>query len=142
MLPEIDNASSEEITRITGAFPRTVKRWKDGTANPPESVLRLLRLFIDGDLATILGNEWEGFRLINGHLYLPGWKRGFTPEEIRSMFFDVQRVSSLEAESRRLKKEMDKLETVMQELKKQRDFYRRQVTLESRFGMLLSKIFA
>ncbi len=142
MVPEIENASIEEIHRITGSNPRTIRRWKNGTATPPESAVRLLKLFLDGNASPVLGKAWEGCILRDGLLYLPEWRRGFDPGELRAMFWRIQQVAALESEIRQLKKTLDRRDTEIDELEKKADFYRRQVTLESRFGMLLSQIFA
>lgn len=137
MVHAINDYSIEEITRITGATPLTARRWKDGTSQPPASALRLLRLMIEGEL---MSREWEGFRFKDDLLYIPGWNRGFSPGELRAMFFRIQQVSALESEKRRLQKDLDNREKALDELKRQRDFYRSQLVMESRYGLMLSAI--
>ncbi len=138
MVTKINDYSSAEISRITGATQRTIRRWQDGSTAVPDMALRLLTLLIDGELMSSQGKDWQDFRFRDGLLYIPGWTRGFAPGELRAMFFRLQALTSLEAENARLKTSIDKHEKVLIELKKQRDFYRKQVLLESRFGLIFT----
>jgi len=67
---------------------------------------------------------------------------GLTPQEIRALFWQVQQVSSLKREIGVLKKEIEKLAEEINALEVKADFYRRQLILESRFGMILQRSFS
>ena len=136
------NASIEMIQRITGASIKTIKRWKNGACTPPESASRLLRFHVLGDVSALLGQSWEGFYFRDGLLYMAEWRRGIEPTEIRAIFWQVQQVAGLQRENRQLKQELERRSTEIDALEVKADFYRRQVALESRFGMMLERIFA
>ncbi len=136
------NASIEMIQRITGASTKTIKRWKNGTCTPPESASRLLRFHVLGDVSALLGQSWEGFYFRDGLLFIGEWRRGFEPTEIRGIFWQVQQVAGLQREIRQLKQELERRNAEIDVLEVKADFYRRQVALESRFGMMLERAFA
>jgi hypothetical protein len=138
----IKSISTQEIEKITGEKPEKIKRWKKGITKVPESVIRLLKLYIDGDASGLLGKEWEGFYFKGELFYVPEWRRGFTPHEIKALFWRCQLVSSLEREIKILKQEIDRQNTEIENLEIKANFYRQQVVLESRFGMMLQRSFS
>lgn len=131
----------EEIERITGEDQKVIKKWKKGTKEIPESALRLLRLFLNGDASALLGDEWKGYRFKGNLFYVPEWKNGFPPHEIRVLFWKCQQVWSLEREIELLKRELTRRNEDIDNLEVKADFYRRQLVLESRFGMILQRSF-
>lgn len=90
------------------------------------------------DLAATLGPEWEGFSLSADGLQHPYWRRAFTAGDFRAMFYDVQRVRILELELSRARAALDTAHAAQDAAEARADFYRRQLRLESRFGMMLS----
>lgn len=60
----------------------------------------------NGDAAALLGNAWNGFYFQNGELFIPGWKYGFNPYQVKAMFFQVQQVRALENELRTMQEVM------------------------------------
>ncbi|SET26432.1 hypothetical protein SAMN05216326_1181 [Nitrosomonas marina] len=56
----IQGISVPAIEEITGESPRIIRQWKKGTRKIPESAIRLLRLYLNGDASAILGKDWEG----------------------------------------------------------------------------------
>ncbi|WP_350135476.1 hypothetical protein [Nitrosomonas sp.] len=74
-------------------------------------------------------------------LYIPEWRRGLAPGEIRSLFWQVQHISSLKTEIKQLKEELERRNNEIDTLEVKADFYRRQLVLESRFGMILQRSF-
>ena len=138
----IKSISTQEIEKITGEKPEKIKRWKKGVTKIPESAIRLLRLYFNGEASGLLGKDWEGFYFKDALFYVPEWRRGFTPHEIRSMFWKCQLVSSLEREIRLLKQEIAEQTAEIEELEDKVNFYRQQVILESRFGLMLQKSFS
>lgn len=94
------------MAEYLGVDPRTVKRWKAGQVALPEPVRRLLRLRFEGDAAALLGNGWEGFYFQSGELFIPGWKYGFNPDQIKAMFFQVQEVRALRHELHQAREEV------------------------------------
>ncbi|PTQ76442.1 hypothetical protein C8R26_11735 [Nitrosomonas oligotropha] len=132
----------EEIEKITGENQITIKEWKEGTKQIPEPALRLLKLFLSGDASALLGDEWNGYRFSNGLIFVPEWRNGFAPHEIRAFFWKCQQVSSLKSEIELLKTELERRNKEIDALEIKADFYKRQVVLESRFGMILERSFS
>ncbi|SHL44644.1 hypothetical protein SAMN05216428_102432 [Nitrosospira sp. Nsp11] len=135
----MENYSTEEIRRITGCSKQTAKRWQSGQHKPPAAALAMMRLFIDGDLSALIGPDWQGFIARDGNLYVPGWTRGFKPDEIRAMFYGVQLSSSLKREHDKLRAEIDAQQKTLADIIRQRDFYRSNLVLESKMGLALTK---
>ncbi|MBS0425009.1 MAG: hypothetical protein JSR71_11450 [Proteobacteria bacterium] len=134
--------SVEEIERITGESQKVIKKWKKGTKQIPEPALRLLRLYLSGDASALLGDEWKGYRFVDNLIFVPEWRNGFTPHEIRAFFWKCQLVSSLQREIKLLKDELGRRNEEIDALEIKADFYRRQVVLESRFGLILERSFS
>lgn len=132
----------EEIEQITGEDPKIIKKWKKGTKEIPESAIRLLRLYLNGDASALLGDEWKGYRFVGNLFYVPEWRNGFAPHEIRAFFWNAQQIASLKNEISLLKQELDRRNSEIDNLEVKADFYRRQLVLESRFGWILQKSFS
>ncbi|MDP3662055.1 MAG: hypothetical protein U1D41_10070 [Nitrosomonas sp.] len=131
----------EKIERITGEDQKVIKKWKKGTKGISEPSLRLLRLYLNGDASALLGDEWKGYRFKGNLLYIPEWKNGFPPHEIRALFWKCQKVWSLEREIELLKRELEKRNKEFDNLEVKTAFYRRQLVLESKLGMILQRSF-
>lgn len=72
--------------------------------------LRLMRLRLDGDLSALGGKHWEHFSFgQDGKFYMPGWKCGWEPGELRGLFFRVKAAKYWEQEARRLEREVKRL---------------------------------
>ena len=69
------------------------------------------------------------------------WRNGLTPHEIRALFWQVQQIWSLKREIELLKQELERRNEDINTLEVKADFYRRQLVLESRFGMILQRNF-
>ncbi|MEW6258026.1 MAG: hypothetical protein AB1592_18895 [Pseudomonadota bacterium] len=50
--------------------------------------------------------EWDGIWTNGRYLFLPGWRAGFEPEELRVMFYRVQTVGRLERDLRQAQEEV------------------------------------
>lgn len=138
----INSINFQEIERITGEDLKTIKQWKKGTKKVPVSAIRLLRLYIEGEASALLGNDWKGHIFKNNLLFIPEWRRGLAPDEIRSLFWQGQLVSSLKTEIELLKQELERRNDEIDILEIKADFYRRQLILESKFGMILQQSFS
>lgn len=92
-------------------------------------------------LILLAGSDWENFSFgRDGLFYLDGWRRGFTPAEIRKQFFDVQLVRNLQSQIEMHKKDAEQAITDAQDAERLAGWYRSQLLLESRFGMVLASI--
>lgn len=138
----IKSINCQEIERITGEDLKTIKQWKKVTKKVPVSAIRLLRLYIDGEASALLEKDWNGHIFKNNLLFIPEWRRGLTPDEIRALFWQGQLVSSLKTEIELLKQELERRNQEIDNLEVKADFYRRQLVLESRFGLILQRSFS
>lgn len=94
------------------------------------------------DLGAILGPEWDGFSLSADGLQHPYWRRAFTAGDFKAMFYRSQQVGILERELSRARADLDQARAAQDAAECRADFYRRQLRLESRFGMMLSSFTA
>lgn len=133
--------SPEPIADYLGVTVTTVKRWKAG-APMPTAAFKLMQVR-HGDLSGLIGKEWEGFSFGKDEkLYLPGWRGGFNPQEIRAMFFRVQQVRALEAQIRAVERREAALEADLSAALTQAAHYRRLCRLDSVMGLMLERIAA
>ena len=137
----IKSINCREIQSITGEDLRTIKQWKKGTKKISESATRLLKLYILGEASALLGKDWDGHYFRDNLLYIPEWRLGLAPGEIRALFWQVQQIWSLKREIELLKQELEKCTKDINDLEIKADFYRRQLVLESKFGMILQRSF-
>jgi hypothetical protein len=90
-----------------------------------------------------LPQEWEaaGARFgRDGLLYLAEWRRGFTVHELRALFFECQRVRTLEVELRQAVTDLEAAHRGESQSEARAAWYRRQLVLESRLGAMLGRI--
>lgn len=119
----------------------TLRRWKSGRGEVPKAVELLLRIKTNCDLAALAGDDWAEFSFSrDGLFYHPFWTKGFTPWELKGMFFEIQDVWATKRDLRNLQREFSDLRQKYDALQVKAMFYRRQVSLESRFGLMLSRI--
>ncbi|PTQ79704.1 hypothetical protein [Nitrosomonas ureae] len=137
----IYGVDNEEIRKITGEDLKVIRKWKKGTKEIPESAQRLLKLYLSGDASALLGDEWKGYRFVNNLFFVPEWRNGFPPHEIRAMFWKVQQLWSLQREIELLKQELDRRNEDINTLEVRVSFYKRQLVLESRYGLILQRSF-
>lgn len=74
--------------------------------------------------------------------YVPEWRNSFVPHEIRALFWKCQHIVSLKNEIALLKQELVWRNHDIDNLEIKADFYRRQLVLESRFGLILQRSFS
>ena len=119
-----------------GVGAATFRRWKTGKARIPGAVERLLRIRCNelSALAGASGKDWEDFSFgPDGKFYHPFWSRGFDAGQLKAMFFQVQ-------DAWADKRDLERLRAELVELRKSEAFYRRQCQVESRMGLMLSRI--
>ncbi|BBO20870.1 MAG: hypothetical protein HKUEN07_03800 [Rhodocyclaceae bacterium] len=93
------------------------------------------------DLEKTIGPEWaEVFFGADGLLYLPGWRRGFTAAELRQQFFLVQERFYWMRRAEQLQRDLNRLQENLETLEHRSRYYRQQLQLESRLGMMLHRI--
>src|SRR5688572_6070660 len=96
-LGSFSNLGATELARRTFTAERTTRRWiASGLA--PRLELEFLRLIFDGPLG-LISQSWDGWSLRRGKLRSPDGHE-FTPDEIRALPLQAQRVRALECELR------------------------------------------
>jgi len=98
------------IAAYLGVTVKTVKRWQAGQPMPA-APFKLMQLRY-GDLSGLLGSDWSGFRVgVDGLLYHPMFKVGFSAPEMLGWFFGRQELAHLRREVKRLESELGILRT-------------------------------
>lgn len=136
-----DFATPDCIQLATGCSTATAKRWKAKPDTMPDMAQRLIRYHVRGELRDLFGKDWDGFTMHKGKLFAPAWREGFTPEQIRFMFFQVQDVGYLRAQVRQLERDLQRERERCEVLERHNYFYRSQVSREARFGMMVERVF-
>jgi hypothetical protein len=78
----------------------------------------------------------------DGLLYLAEWRRGFTVHELRALFFECQRVRTLERERAQAVTDLGRVSLELSRLEARAAWYHRQLVLESRLGAMLARLAA
>ncbi|MBD5803870.1 hypothetical protein AZOA_33110 [Azoarcus sp. Aa7] len=94
------------------------------------------------DLGELLGSEWDGFSLSRDGLQHPYWRRPFSCGELKAMFYRSQQVAILEREVSRARTEQERASAAQDAAEARADWYRHQLTLESRLGLMLARVSA
>lgn len=93
------------------------------------------------DFAEEIGPEWDGFFISADREFCnPQWKRGFTPGDLKAQFWDLQGLRIAKHDVAQLKRELDRLQNKLDAAEIAAQFYRSQLVLESRAGLMLAKI--
>ncbi len=101
---ELLHGDPVQVAAFLDITPRQLNNYRTGKTPLPGITRRLLQLRMDGDLAALMGDRWEGFRIgRDGLLYVPGWANGMRPEQIRAMFFVNQEAAALRSDVRALR---------------------------------------
>ena len=96
------------IADYLGVTVKTVKRWQAGQPMPA-APFKLMQLRY-GDLSGLFGSDWSGFRVgVDGLLYHPYHKYGFSAPEVLGWFFGRQELAHLRRETTRLDLEVKTL---------------------------------
>lgn len=92
------------------------------------------------DLAQ-LNPAWADFSIgADGLFYNPQWRRGFAPGELKAQFWQLQELSHTRHRLDQLRKELQRAEDHIQSAEARAYFYRSQLTLESRAGLMLQAL--
>lgn len=92
-------------------------------------------------LITLAGDGWQDFAFgRDGLFYLPGWRKGFEPAEIRAQFFQVQQVRLLTHQAAQARADLERAVQDTHEAERKAAWYRQQLVLEARMGLSLARI--
>lgn len=94
-------------------------------------------------LAALAGPAWDGYEIHNGRLFVPGYRgAGYTPDDLLAQFWQLQELYTLRRENARLKAEALAAQEAQDRAESRAEWYRRQLTLESRAGAMLARLLA
>jgi hypothetical protein len=83
--------------------------------------------------------DWRGWTLSrDGKLYYEAWRRGFEPGELAALPYTWALVRTFEREKKTLQAELARRISESEQAEKLAAFYRRQVLLEARLGLMLA----
>lgn len=88
----------DTLSKLIEVTPRTIQRWESNN-NPPIAVIKLIQML--GQDFSFIGDNWKGFRVINGELVTPE-DEFIRAGEIRSIAFLKQTISALKRENQNL----------------------------------------
>ena len=90
------------------------------------------------DLGSLLP-QWRGWTLsCDGKLYFEAWKRGFEPGELAALPYTWALMRTFERTEKTLRAELERRISECERAEKMAAWYRRQVLLEARFGLMLA----
>ena len=128
--------SAAELADLAGVDATTARRWKSGRARLPTATARLAALRILGDLESLAGPDWSGWRITrDGRLASPRWRRPFERWEIEQLPQLHGQAAGFDVERRQLQRDIEQLRTELDQEKKRAAFYRAQLVNESRLGL-------
>jgi hypothetical protein len=89
----------------------------------------------------LAGPAWRDWLIDSeGLLHHPSWRRGFTGDELAAMWFTCQQVAALECRIRLLERDAAKASEEIEGLTRLAHWYRRQLSLEARLGLMIERI--
>jgi hypothetical protein len=106
-LRELVGSSSPAIAAFFGISERTLRAWLKGRARIPAGAARLAIARWRGDLEVIFGPEARELRFHAGALVVPGWRRGITLHELRTLWVRIQGAAALQSELANLERELE-----------------------------------
>lgn len=121
--------SSDKLSELFKVNITTARRWKAGTIPAPHAVVLMLRFINWGEISSIGGADWEGFTInMRDHkLNIPFFKKGFSPEEIKAMFFLTQDAWQDKRELRLTAEKLTATQAALDKSEQDNKFYRDQV---------------
>jgi hypothetical protein len=128
------------VAKRLGLSDGTVERYCKGQTPIPTSIYVFLELLCTGQLALGMGKQWNDILLTPGGLQLPGWRRPFTPTELHSLFVLLNGRRIIESQLNIAKKDLAKALQDAEEWEEKARFYRNQLVLESKMGLMLARV--
>lgn len=93
------------------------------------------------DLETIAGPHWQGWTLNDdGMLYAPEWRQGLHSGDIRALPYLHASIADLTKRLKTAQAALQDMERVAFDAERAAQQYRRMVSREARFGLMLSRV--
>lgn len=139
----LGSAPSEKTLSHVGITPRLWRSIASGRSpSIPAACLRLARYSRHLQLAELLGRQWEGFEIRGDALLFPGLRSPLSCGDLRGLWLSMQENASLRSRVQYLTRRLDDAESRADAHEKAAYYWRRQVALESRAGLMLAGLMA
>lgn len=92
-----------ELCAYFGVTRRTLQKWMSGASPVPFAAYRLAKWRSEGQFEDVLGREWRDIWHNGRYLFIPGWRAGFSPDELRQLFYQLQDRNFYKSEVAQLK---------------------------------------
>lgn len=92
------------------------------------------------DLSPLLGSDADGFSIGPRGLQLPGWRGPIPLAELRALFWQGQQVRILQRDLARALADLEQARAALDAAQARAAWYRSQLRLESRAGLMLSAL--
>lgn len=98
----------EDLAAFFGVSVSQLRRWLGGASPVPAAIARLARARFAGELEAIYGPEAAELRIQGGELIVPGWRRGITLHELRTLWVRIQAIVAAEGRIAMLEAELER----------------------------------
>jgi hypothetical protein len=130
----------QNVSERLGLSIGTIERYCTGQTRIPKAIYAFLELLATGQLAPVLGQEWNDIRLTPHGIHLPGWRRPFSSQELHSLFVMLSGKRIVENQLQLTKKWLQETQAAAEEWERRALFYRQQLILESKMGLMLARV--
>lgn len=144
LLEWLGSQPSLQILHRLGITSRQYKIWLGSTKGIWISAAQysLIQFNYRFHLAEILGKEWSDFVIHGDRIAFPGVRRTLSARELSATWLYIQQVGSLSVRLEQATRENARLVADLEDMEHQVHFYRSQLKLEARLGIMLSRITA
>lgn len=104
---ELVYGTRAELAAFFGVSQVQLRRYLNGRARIPIAIARLAAARFSGELAEIYGTEAADLRIRAGFLLVPGWRRGISLQELRTLWVRVQAVAALQSRIALLERDLE-----------------------------------
>lgn len=104
----IGEYGQESTARLLNVHPTTVKRWLDGSSDPPEAVRISLRAAVYNQVPGMEGKYWQGWRMLKDGTLRPPGDKPRTVGDIMSQTYERQLIKVLQRKVAELEEQLAK----------------------------------
>lgn len=130
----------DDLAEFYGVSIDTIRRWKRAPNAIPAPAARLTAARFQGRLDLIYGHAWRDITISEAGIHIPGFRRPFTPGELRESFWRLQELVLLRHNAEQLKRDLESAQKDLEAAEQRTAYYRGLVTMEARLGLALANI--
>lgn len=101
---------------------------------------RLHEIRNEKNLGTLIGGDWEGWTWHEGKIYAPGWSEGLGPDELRALPYLNSVVEEYRRANWNYETEMARMRNKVDLATKNESYYRNQLQIAGKLGIVLQRI--